>query len=310
VAPSSHALELGVRAGDVVGRLDALALGSIADAAGPQGGTLAGAWRGWPVALSAQIFDATERPSQQPREVPGLGESLDAQRIGVELEGTWQHQWLAGGLELGGGAYVGRAEPPDQASQNQRLGFVHARVASLPSRGLWRFPASASARFDAGRTGKDSWHRLRGAFEVGVLRRSTGLVLAWQRASVSGAVSDLDRLQLGGVPSSILPDAVLAGRILVPPLPAGTLVGDEYEGQKAMLLLGGLPLSFERHRMWSQDQARGDWLRLVGLEWDVTGDPMPLVRLPGFHFIVGVAYILDQPFKDVTQGWIGLAWRP
>jgi hypothetical protein len=127
---------------------------------------------------------------------------------------------------------------------------------------------------------------------------------------VSGATSDLDRLQLGGVPSSILPDAVLAGRILVPPLPAGTLVGDEYEGQKATLLLGGLPLSFERHRMWSQDQARGDWLHLVGLEWDVTGDPMPLVRLPGFHFIVGVAYILDQPFKDVTQGWIGLAWRP
>jgi len=310
VAPSSHALELGVRAGDVVGRLDALALGSIADAAGPRGGTLAGAWRGWPVALSAQIFDATERPSQQPREVPGLGESLDAQRIGVELEGSWQHQWLAGGLELGGGAYVGRVEPPDQASQDQRLGFVHARVASWPSRGLWRFPASASARFDAGRTGEDSWHRLRGTLEVGAVRRSTGLVLAWQRASVDGAVSDLDRLQLGGVPSSILPDAVLAGRILVPPLPAGTLVGDEYEGQKATLLLGGLPLSFERHRMWSQDQARGDWLRLVGLEWDVTGDPMPLVRLPGFHFIVGVAYILDQPFKDVTQGWIGLAWRP
>jgi hypothetical protein len=134
--------------------------------------------------------------------------------------------------------------------------------------------------------------------------------LAWQRASVHGAVSDLDRLQLGGVPGSVVPDAVLAGRILVPPLPAGTLLGEEYEGQRAKLILGGLPLVFERHRMWAQGEAKGQWLRLVGLEWDLTGDPLPLVRLPGFHVIAGVAYILDQPFEDVTQAWLGLTWRP
>jgi hypothetical protein len=310
LAPSSHALELGVRVGDVVGRLDTLAIGSLADAAGPQGGTLTGAWRGWPVAVSVQLFTATENPSRQAREVPDLGRRLDAQRRGVALEGTWQRRWRAGVLGLGAEAYVGRMEPAGGPSLGQRVGSVSARVTETPSRGLWRFPASFDARFDAGRTGEDRWRRVSGGLEVGAFRRATGLALSWRRASVRDATSDLDRLQLGGVSSSIVPDAVLAGRILVAPLPAGTLIGDEYEGQRASLLLGGLPLFFGRHRMWGRGQGRGEWLRLAGLEWDLTGDPVPLVRFPGFHITVGVARILDRPLEDVTEGWIGLAWRP
>jgi hypothetical protein len=310
VSPSSRAAEIGLRAGDVVGRLDALVIGSFADAAGPRGGTLAAAWRGWPVAVSVRLFTAAEKPSQQAKEVPGLGGRLDAERRGVALVGTWERRWRAGVLELGGGAYVGRVEPADGASLGQPVGSVSARIAETPSRGLWRFPASFDARFDAGRTGEDSWRRVSGGLEAGVLRRGTGLTLSWRRASVRDAPFDLDRLQLGGVSSSVLPDAVLAGRILVPSLPVGTLIGDDYEGQTAKLLVGGLPFLFERHRLWSQDAPRGDWLRLVGIEWDVTGDPVPLLRLPGFHVTVGLAYILDQPFKDVTQGWIGLTWRP
>jgi hypothetical protein len=310
IAPSTHAWEVGARAGDVVGRLDVLALGSIADAAGPRGGTLAGAWRGWPVAVTLQLFDATERPSQQPVTVPGLGTRLNAQQRGAELAGTWGTQWLAGGLELGAGAYLGRIEPQGSASRDERLGFVRAQVAGSPSRGRWRFPASVVARFDAGRTGGDSWRRVRSGIQVGALYGGSGLVLAWQRGSVRKAVSDLERLQLGGMPSSILPDAVLAAHVLVPALPAGTRVGDEHEGQRATLLLGGLPLFFERHHMWNQDSAKGDWLRLAGLEWDITGDPVPLVRIPGFHVTLGVAQILDAPFKGSTKAWLGLTFRP
>jgi hypothetical protein len=190
------------------------------------------------------------------------------------------------------------------------LGFVRAQVAGSPSRVRWRFPASVVARFDAGRTGGDSWRRVRSGIQVGALYGGSGLVLAWQRGSVRKAVSDLERLQLGGMPSSILPDAVLAAHVLVPALPAGTRVGDEHEGQRATLLLGGLPLFFERHHMWNQDSAKGDWLRLAGLEWDITGDPVPLVRIPGFHVTLGVAQILDAPFKGSTKAWLGLTFRP
>jgi hypothetical protein len=310
VAPSSHAVELGVRAGDVVGRLDALAVGTIADAAGPRGGVLAGAWRGWPVVLSLRLFGAEERPSQQPVTVPGLGGRLDARRVGSELAGTWGRRWLAGGIEVGAGAYLGRLEPQAQAGRDQRVGFVRAALDGAPSRGVWLFPASVQARLDAGRTGGDAWRRMQGEVRLGALLRSTGVAVAWQRGSVRDAVSDLDRLQLGSVPSSILPDAVLAGRILVPALPSGTRIGDDHEGQKATLLLGGLPLFYERHRLWDEGGAKGDWLALTGLEWDLTGDPIPLVRIPGFRVTVGVARILSEPFRDRTRAWLGVSFRP
>ena len=310
VAPSSHAVELGVRVGDVVGRLDTLAIGALADAAGPRGGTLAGAWRGWPVALSLQLFGAQESPSQQGVTVPGLGERLDARRSGAELAASWEKRWLAGRFEVRTGGYLGRLEPEGQASETQSLGFVRAALDASPSRGVWRFPASVQARFDAGRTGSDAWRRVQCTVGVGALLRSTGVALAWQRGSVRDAVSDFDRLQLGGVPSSILPDAVLAGRILVPALPAGTRIGDDHEGQKATLLLGGLPLFYERHRLWDEGGAKGDWLGLTGLEWDLTGDPVPLVRIPGVHVTVGVARILSEPFKNRTQAWLGVSFRP
>ena len=55
-APDQRALELGIRLGDVVGRLDALLIGSLAQNDAPSGLALATAWRGWPVELQAHAF--------------------------------------------------------------------------------------------------------------------------------------------------------------------------------------------------------------------------------------------------------------
>ncbi|MFI5142638.1 MAG: TolB family protein, partial [Thermoanaerobaculales bacterium] len=71
VSPSARLWELGLRSGDVVGRLDLLAVGALAETAGPRGGLLGATWREWPVAIALQAFDAKERPSAQPRSVPG-----------------------------------------------------------------------------------------------------------------------------------------------------------------------------------------------------------------------------------------------
>src|SRR5262249_43632131 len=60
LTPSSGVTELGVRAGDVVGRLDTLVLGALGDAGSFRGGTVAATWRGWPVDLSFHLFDARE----------------------------------------------------------------------------------------------------------------------------------------------------------------------------------------------------------------------------------------------------------
>jgi hypothetical protein len=310
VAPSAHGWEVGARVGDVVGRLDVLAIGALGDAGSPRGGTLAAAWRGLPVTLALQLFDSSERPSRQPRGVPGLGTRLDQKQRGAELSAAWERRWLAGGLDLTGGVLLSRAEPADGANLDRRIGFAGVHVTHAPSRGVWRFPSLLEMRFNAGRTGGEGWTRYGGAVAVGAFREDTGITFLWRRDASRDATHDLDRLRLGGVAPTILPAAALDGRILVPALPAGTLIGDEHEEQKVALGLAGFPLFYERHRVWDRGGKRGDWLRLAGVEWDATGGPLPLVGVPGFHLTVGVARILDRPFKGATQAWLSVAWRP
>ena len=309
-APSASAWEIGARLGDVVGRLGLTAVGGGGDGAGPRGGTLAAAWRGWPVTVSLQLFGTRERPSERATTVPGIGTSLDVDRRGVDLSASWPWHWDTGSLEVGGGALLGRLDPVGGESLDRRVGFATVTATNTPTVGQWRFPHLLEARLEGGRTGNDPWRRYGGRFEVGVMRDGDGLLLSYQRNVVRDASSPLERLQLGGVDSSLLPESALAARILVPALPVGTVLGDEHEGERATMMLGGFPLFFERHRVWDRDGSRGDWLRLAGLEWDVAGGPVPLVKLPGFHLTLGVARILDAPLKDRTEGWLALAWRP
>ena len=116
--------------------------------------------------------------------------------------------------------------------------------------------------------------------------------------------------ELGGMPATILPDSVQSMRALVPALPVGTAFGDEYERQRAELVVAGLPFFFERHRLWYRGQPRGEWLRVAGVSVDVFGRPQPLVRLPAATVRLGVARILDAPFKDKTRWWLGVVYRP
>ena len=310
VSPSSSAWELGARLGDVVGRLDVTAVGGGGSGAGPRGGSFAAAWRGWPVTVSLQLFETRERPSEQGVSVPGIGTSLDVDRRGVEIAASWQRRWDTGGLDAGGGALLGSVEPVGSDSLDRTVGFVTVRATDTPSIGQWRFPHLLEARLEAGRTGDDSWRRSGGRFEVGVVRDGDGLLISYERNAVRDAAGPPERLQLGGLDSSLLPESALVARIPVPALPVGTLVGDEHEGERATILLGGLPLFFERHRMWDDGGPRGDWLRLAGLEWDIASGPVPLVKLPGFRLTLGVARVLDDPLKGRTEAWLALAWRP
>jgi len=79
-----HSGEIGARMGDVVGRLDALAIASSGSDSTDRGVAAAAAWRGWPVAVTAHLFD------------------LEHHR-GAELRGEYQfhaplYQW---GVEAG-----------------------------------------------------------------------------------------------------------------------------------------------------------------------------------------------------------------
>jgi hypothetical protein len=85
LGPEQRSTEAGVRLGDVVGRLDVLALGSFATDALPEGAALAAAWRGWPVEVGVHAWTADDDE-------------------GAEARGAWQRQFRQSHLRFDAGA--------------------------------------------------------------------------------------------------------------------------------------------------------------------------------------------------------------
>ena len=119
IAPDHQALELGVRLGDIVGRLDTLLIASLGRDGAPDGGALATAWRGWPVEIHAHVFHAD-------------GEN------GLELRGLWTRRFPRSRLTLEGGAL------------SDDLVFAGARFGTRQVRGTWRIDEAVRVDVDSG----------------------------------------------------------------------------------------------------------------------------------------------------------------
>ncbi|MBW8877254.1 MAG: PD40 domain-containing protein [Acidobacteria bacterium] len=313
---SGGVAEIGLRGGDVVGRLDWLLLGALGGKGWPEGGALAATWRGWPVGVGAHLFRSRETPSRE-RGAPARGGLLDLDRQGVELAAGRDWQWSGGRFSFAGRALWERIDPVGDVTRNQEIASLAGDWAGYRRLGpLWRLQPGLSAHAETGRTeGSGGWSRYGGTARLAISHRSDRLALSWQRDASRDVERSFDLYQLGGPEVSLLPQSALSNRVAVPALPVGTLLGQEHESQRAELSLGFLPapVFYERHRLWNGDGAKGDWLSLAGLEYRFSLGPMPIGRLPALDLEVGVARILDDPtgrLKDDTRWWVITVVRP
>ncbi|MFL6193806.1 MAG: hypothetical protein ACJ75H_06515 [Thermoanaerobaculia bacterium] len=309
-------MELGLRGGDVLGRLDWLALGSIGQGGWPEGGALAVAWRGWPVEAGLHLFTSSERPTEE-EDVAGRGNLLDLDRQGFELWAGRDWLWGTSRLDVRVRGLWDEVEPVRRGDPlEQRLGSLTATWAGLRHWGDWRLDPVVGVHYETGRTeGAVSWSRWGGGLRAGVEYQGTRLGLTWRRDSSRDVAYGFDAYQLGGPEISLLPPSALSSRVFAPALPVGAWLGTEHEGQRAELELGLLPapIFWERHRLWGYGNAKGDWLSLAGLEYRFRLGPMPIGRLPALDLRVGVARILEDPlaeFEDSTRWWLTTVWRP
>jgi WD40-like Beta Propeller Repeat len=343
VGNTGEALVMGVRSGDLIGRLDMLALGAVGSPGAVRGGTLAGAWRGWPVAAGLQIFDAVDAPSRQAGPVAPPG-SLDLERRGIAATAEWERAGTGDHLQLRGSLLWQRLLPSDLGIADVASGPHPAKPpaaiasAALPpdasdeaavataadyhlSRrfGLWRLSANLVGRFDGGHTGgdagtqwagdragSDSWTRYGSVAGLAVAHEHDRLSVAWRRDGSRQVAHAFDLYQLGGPDSGLLPAAAQDARIVSPALPAGTLVGAEHEEERAELSLGFLPapLFFERHRLWDGLLLRPQTITLAGVEYRADLAPFPLGRLPALELRLGVARVFSDPLEDGLRWWL------
>jgi len=305
------AFEVGLRGGDVVGRLDWLVLGSLSNSGLPKGGALSGIWRGWPVEVGFHAFRSGERPSEQ--HGGGGSAGLDLDRTGLELSARWNRQWAAGGASVTGQALWSQVDPEALSAETERIAGLGAVEGSTLRRGRWRLDQAAAVHGEAGQTGGDGWTRYGARLRLGLRNGDTGLAVSVRRDGSRDVTRPFDLFQVGGADSSLLPESVLSGRIETPALPAGALLGERHESERAELRLGFLPapVFFERYRIDG-----GDWRSLAGMEWRWSTGPIPAGRVPALDFRVGVARILDTPADlarldgDRWRWWLSAVWRP
>lgn len=309
---AAHRVEVGVRAGDLLGRLDALALAAAGEGGQGDGAVVAATWRGAPVSVSLHLFELQERPSRQPRTAPALGAVLDVDRSGAELALSWRHRGPSWRLRLGAAALAGRLEPVDGGALERRIGAAEIAWQGRFARGRGSLSAAVEAGWATGRTGGDSWHRGGGRLALEAGHGPRHLRLELSRRRVEGARHPFDLLQLGGLTGSLLPTTEMGSRIPSPALPAGSLLGEDYEGQRLEVAPGApWPILFvQRHRLAPAGGAAGEWLALAGGEWTLEGGPWPLLRLPAWRLLLGAARLLDEPFRDENRWWAALSWQP
>jgi len=233
---SDHNQEFGVRMGDVLGRVDALAIASS------EGSALAVAWRGWPVALTAH-----------------------AVRHGVELRGNYDVQRPLTSLTIESGAFNGRAFADTSFNVRRKNDGATLRIAG------------------------DSKDHLRAALHLSA--RLGGL-----RFGVAGEAAR--RMSVGGVASSITPDALLIERVLDPALPRDFARIERYRGWRADIAMSGLTAFWQHH---------GAGLAVRGLELKSHMPPLPLMRLAALDITAGVARVSGL---RGTKGWLALRWQP
>ncbi len=319
---AGESVVLGARVGDVVGRFDLIALGALGEGA-PQGGVIAAAFRGLPVTFSFHLFDARDRPSAQSGLRSSVGSAgiadgvLDIERRGAEIAAGWDRRFGPTGIRLAGGFLWSHLEPRFDRGFDESIGFVSARLASDLSRGRWHLQPALAGHWerqltDDQREAGAAWERRGAAVSLGLAHDKDRLTLSARRDIADGTFTPFDLYSLGGAASTLLPAAVEAGRIASPALPADTLLGTRYEGERAELQLGFLPapLFYERHRFSLADGAAGPWLDLAGIEWRFSTAPIPIGRIPALDFRVGAARILSDPYRGSTRWWLTTVLRP
>jgi hypothetical protein len=299
--------QVGLRGGDVLGRLDWMVIGAFGQESGPEGAAAAATWQGWPVSVGVHLYGSGQAPSTHKDSAGLVGTALDHDQNGVELNAAWSRLWSALRLDLTARGLVGSVRPAGGPSLSRAIGSFGGSLDYHRKVGRWKLSAGLGGTDQEGRTEDYAWRRVSGQawlqFGKGRWKRIRG---DYRRANATSTPQLFDQIQLGGMESSILPVTETIGTAFEPALPPGFQAGDEYEGRS--IELG--PLFYRDHKTWFAGGSPGERLGVAGIEIGLGSRPQPLLRLPGLRMRFGAAEVLDGPLDGDLRLWLNMVWRP
>jgi hypothetical protein len=108
-------------------------------------------------------------------------------------------------------------------------------------------------------------------------------------------------MSVGGVASSIVPDALLIGRVLDPALPLEFDAARRYRGARGDVILSSVDFFWQRHDLQTRK------VDVRGIELSLRSVALPILGLPAFDLTAGAARV--RGIRGV-KGWLALRWRP
>jgi hypothetical protein len=301
----------GLEGSDLIGRFHWLAVASLGSVSGPRGAALSIAWRGWPVVLRGQLFDAVERPgAQQVLRRP----EFDQSRLGAFADAVWGRPIDGGSVQVSGSVGSSRVEALAMKETFRRdLAAVHAEWSVERSRGRLGAVLEGDVSASAGRTDGESWAQTQAGGRVTVRAWKLGLRVAGRLGETSGTPTRFDLFSVGGAPSSLFPEALDRNRLTVAALPADVQVGRRIEEWRADLMPREFPMSlfYERARAWTPGLEKPEPVILYGAEMRFDDSRASGIAIGSFDFFAGIARIRSRtPAFASTRLYAGIVYRP
>src|SRR6185369_9337338 len=119
----------------------------------------------------------------------------------------------------------------------------------------------------------------------GLARASVRVASYRLAAQFERATSDDQLLPLGGIATTVMPQSLVAQRIIDPALAPGTLTGDRYSGGRVEIGSGYITAFYQQHRIGSQR------IRYPGVEITLQSSPVTWIKTPALDLTIGAARV-------------------
>ncbi|HEX9105790.1 MAG TPA: hypothetical protein VF832_01145 [Longimicrobiales bacterium] len=292
---------------DPVGRLGWLAQGAFGrtDWAGA---SLRMVYRGFRPQPQLDVFGTRYRPDSLDarQQATGLGERIDYRGAAGALQ--LQRSTGAGEYELRAGVSAGRLSG-EVASGQRTFGYAELGLVRELALGPSSLGVALDGNGSLGRTAGADWQRLVASAALGVHPAGGGIsggvrILA---GTLAGDAAGFERFSVGGEEPPLFDGSLMPQQVSMPALPAAALVGRRVLAGRASLDWAGATFYFWGAR--AQGGTPG-WQRVIGAEQEVDTDPIPLLRIPGIHALIGVGYTLDEQPRSTWRVYGMTTLRP
>jgi len=321
---SSESLEIGLRLGDLIGRIDTVAIASVGSTGSLRGASIATAVKRFPVELSAQLYRAEQdntRRSYQPGEAPGAA-LFDFEENGLELRATKRFGARARSVTVAAGTlFTDRAEGAGAERAGARCAPLRGTAACDTSvdeaRAFFETSWQWNPRVKSVRLSLKADSAISAGEETTVLRaggvvgaRFGGFTLGIEGLYVEGGDGGDQSVSLGGSKSSILPLSAYYNRIVDPAYASGARFGSDGSRVGITLGLANGVRFFVREDSFSSEVCCEQPARSSGVEFRTDFGPFPLLRLPGVELQAGAARVDIGQAWERTSYWLVTTIRP